>query len=170
MDSADPKNRDTNELDTKVRLSRKLHNVDGNVWWHGYWVTGNYKGVADSLATKYQRTIALPPVWGDERVKPERIKNLEVQRYDGKTFLEWVPPVNGKTERAEDAVMFVVYSFLPGENTDDLSDAETIIAVTPFSRVVISDDESPESVKGMTFAVTSLDRQNRESTPVKIKL
>lgn len=170
MDSADPGNRDTNELDTKVRLSRKLHNVDGNVWWHGYWVTGNYKGVADSLSTKYQRTIALPPVWGDERVKPERIKNLEVQRYDGKTFLEWVPPTNGKTQRAEDAVMFVVYSFLPGENTDDLSDAETIIAVTPFSRVVISDDENPESVKGMTFAVTSLDRQNRESTPVKIKL
>lgn len=170
MDSADPKNRDTNELDTKVRLSRKLNNVDGNVWWHGYWVTGNYKGVADSLATKYQRTIALPPAWGDQRIRPERIKNLEVQRYDGKTFLEWTSPSRGSKERAEDAVMYVVYSFLPGENTDDLENAEAIIAVTPFSRVVISDDMNPESVRGMTFAVSSLDRMNRESTPVKIKL
>ena len=170
MDSADPRNHDTNELDTKVRLSRRLKNVDGNVWWHGYWVTDNYKGVADSLSTKYQRTIALPPVWGDLKVRPERIRNLEVQRYNGKTFLEWTTPSRGNKERAEDAVMFVVYSFLPGENTDDLSDAETIIVVTPFSRVLISDDEDPASVKGMTFAVTSLDRQNRESTPVKIKL
>lgn len=170
MDSADPKNRDANELDTKVRLSRRLKNVDGNVWWHGYWVTGNYKGVADSLATKYQSTIALPPVWGDTRVRPERVRDIEVQRYDGKTFLEWTPPARGRAEKAEDAVMYVVYSFLPGENTDDLSNAETIIAVTPFTRVSISDDEDPASVKGMTFAVTSLDRQNRESTPVKIKL
>ena len=170
MDSADPKNHDTNELDTKVRLSRRLDNVDGNVWWHGYWVTDNYKGVADSLATKYQRTIALPPAWGDQKVRPQRVSNLEVQRYDGKTFLEWKEPEHGAEEKADDAVMYVVYSFLPGERTDDLSDAETIIAVTPFSRVLISDDEDPESVRGMTFAVTSLDRMNRESTPVKIKL
>lgn len=170
MDSADPKNHDTNELDTKVRLSRHLDNVDGNVWWHGYWVTGNYKGVADSLATKYQRTIALPPSWGDPKIRPDRVSNLVVQRYDGKTFLEWREPERGQQEKADDAVMYVVYSFLPGERTDDLSDAETIIAVTPFSRVLISDDEDPESVRGMTFAVTSLDRMNRESTPVKIKL
>ena len=57
----DPGNNDRNELDTKVRLSRRLPNVKGNVWWHGYWVTGNYKGAADSLAMKYQSTIALPP-------------------------------------------------------------------------------------------------------------
>lgn len=61
MDVADPGNRDKNELDTKVKLSRRLPNVQGNVWWHGYWVTGNYKGAADSLALKYQSTIALPP-------------------------------------------------------------------------------------------------------------
>lgn len=153
-----------------MRLSRHLDNVDGNVWWHGYWVTGNYKGVADSLATKYQRTIALPPSWGDPKIRPDRVSNLVVQRYDGKTFLEWREPERGQQEKADDAVMYVVYSFLPGERTDDLSDAETIIAVTPFSRVLISDDEDPESVRGMTFAVTSLDRMNRESTPVKIKL
>ena len=56
MDSADPKNHDRNELDTKVTLSRNLKNIGGNVWWHGYWVTGNYKGAADSLAKRYRPT------------------------------------------------------------------------------------------------------------------
>lgn len=169
MDSADPKNNDRNELDTKVRLSRKLKNVGGNVWWHGYWVTDNYKGVADSLATKYQSTIALPPTWGDPKRRPERISGLEVQRYDGKTFLEWNKPKHGSRQSEHDAVMFVVYSFLPGESADNLDNAEAIVAVTPFTRVVISEDTDPESVKGMTFAVTSLDRMNRESLPMKIK-
>lgn len=88
----------------------------------------------------------------------------------GRPFWNGESLERGQQEKADDAVMYVVYSFLPGERTDDLSDAETIIAVTPFSRVLISDDEDPESVRGMTFAVTSLDRMNRESTPVKIKL
>lgn len=169
MDSPDPGNNDKNELDTKVKLSRRLKNVDGNVWWHGYWVTDNYKGVADSLALKYQSTIALPPAWGDQKVKPESPKNLHIERYDGKTFLEWDMPANGKVEKAEDAVMNVVYSFFPGEDADDISDPQTIIAVTPFTRVVISDDEDPESIKGMTFGVTTLDRLNRESLPRKLK-
>lgn len=170
MDSADPGNKDRNELDTKVRLSRNLKNVGGNVWWHGYWVTGNYKGVADSLALKYQSTLALPPEWGDRKFKPEQPKNLKIQRYDGKTFLEWEMPESGEKQEASDAVMNVVYSFFPGENPDDLSDSQTIIAITPFSRVLISDDDDPDSVEGMTFAVTCLDRQNRESLPRKIKV
>ena len=169
MDSADPKNHDKNELDTKVRLSRKLPHVDGNVWWHGYWVTDNYKGVADSLSLKYQSTIALPPAWGDQKVKPAKISGLQVQRYDGKTFLEWDRPDTGSYRKETDQVMYVVYSFFPGERTDDLSDPQTIIAVTPFTRVLISDDEDPASVEGMTFAVTALDRLNRESLPMKIK-
>lgn len=187
MDSPDPGNHDSNELDTKVRLSRKLKNVAGNVWWHGYWLTGNYKGVADSLASKYQSTIALPPAWGDVSVRPQKVKNIRLERYDGKTFLEWDAPSSaagqaaapagvptlsnsqGNTlsakERAEDVVMYVVYGFLPGEDPEDLENAEAIIAVTPFRRVEISEDENPASIAGMTYAITTLDRQNRESQP-----
>ena len=169
MDSADPRNHDTNELDTKVRLSRRLKHVDGNVWWHGYWVTGNYKGVADSLALKYQSTIALPPAYGDRRVKPAKVKDLRIERRDGKTFLTWTPPARGAKEDASDAVRFVVYEYFPGENSDEISDPQTIIALTPYSKVLVADDVNPEGVEGMTFAVTSLDRLNRESLPVKIK-
>lgn len=169
MDSADPGNHDSNELDTKIRLSRQLDNVGGNVWWHGYWVTGNYKGVADSLALKYQSTIALPPAYGDERVRPAKISDLRIERRDGKTFLSWNPESRPAHESATDQIRFVVYQFFPGENADDISDPQTIIALTPLSKVMIADDVDPESVKGMTFAVTALDRMNRESLPVRIK-
>lgn len=169
MDSADPGNHDSNELDTKVRLSRKLANVDGNVWWHGYWVTGNYKGVADSLALKYQSTIALPPAFGDPQVRPEKIKGLRVERRQGKTFLTWEPEHIGDKEKSTDRVRYVVYQFFPGEASDDISDPQTIIALTPYNTVLISDDADPASISGMTFAVTALDRLNRESLPARLK-
>ncbi|MCM1152540.1 MAG: family 10 glycosylhydrolase [Muribaculum sp.] len=170
MDSADPGNHDKNELDTKVTLSRVLPKVGGNVWWHGYWVTDNYKGVADSLALKYQSTIALPPAYGSLSKRPDPVKNLQINRESGKTFLTWTPPALSGKPSETDAVKFVVYEFYPGEDSDDLEDSQTIIAMTPYNRVLIADDADPKSVKGLTFAVTSLDRMNRESAPAKLKL
>lgn len=169
MNTADPGNKDKNELDTKVRLSRILSNVGGNVWWHGYWVTENYKGVADSLALKYQSTIALPPAYGDKSKQPQPVKNLRLERENGKIFLSWTPPMNGTKEKDTDAVKFVVYEFFPGEDTSSLEDSQTIIALTPYNKLLISDDGNPEAVKGNTFVVTSLDRMNRESAPVFLK-
>lgn len=161
MDVADPGNHDRNELDTKVRLSRRLPNVKGNVWWHGYWVTGNYKGAADSLAMKYQSTIALPPAYGDKNKKPSAVSDLKIER-DGKDyFLTWKSPRQGRTRSATDVVKYVVYQFFPGE-TQDIDDAQTIIALTPYTRVKI--DGEPE----VTYAVTTLDRMNRESKPIFI--
>lgn len=168
MDSADPGNHDSNELDTKVKLSRKYPSIGGNVWWHGYWVTGNYKGVADSLALKYQSTIALPPAYGDKSSKPVVVTGLKIVRDGGKTFLEWTAPPRGAREKDTDAVKYVVYEFYPGED-QNMDDPQTIVAMTPFTRVLVSDDAATESVKGITFAVTALDRMNRESEPVKIK-
>lgn len=169
MDNADPGNHDRNELDTKVRLSRLLKNVGGNVWWHGYWVTDNYKGVADSLALKYQSTIALPPAYGDKNKHPESVRNLQISRQDGKTFLTWTPPSAGHKAKETDAIKFVVYEFFPGED-QNIDDSQTIIAMTPYNRVLVADDDKPSSVKGITFMVTSLDRMNRESEPAKLKL
>lgn len=167
MDMPDAANHDSNELDTKVRLSRKLPNVKGNVWWHGYWVTGNYKGAADSLALKYQSTIALPPAYGDLKVRPQSPSGLRIEKKGGKTFLTWKAPEKGGRERADDAVRFVVYQYFKGEEPD-LDDAQTIIAMTPETTVLLPDGD--DDLKGMTFCVTSLDRQNRESAPARLKL
>lgn len=161
MDSPDPGNHDTNELDTKVKLSRKLPNIKGNIWWHGYWVTGNYKGAADSLAMRHQSTLALPPAYGDKSVKPRQVTHIEVVENNGKRFLKWEAPKNGARPSATDVVKYVVYQFYPGEE-QNLDDPQTIIAVTPLTSVMLGDDAKA------TYAVTALDRENRESDPIFI--
>ena len=159
MDSADPGNHDRNELDTKVKLSRLLPNVKGNIWWHGYWVTGNYKGAADSLSMKYQSTIALPPAYGDQSVAPKAVKELKLVKDSEGEYLEWKAEPQGFRAMDTDPVRFVVYEFFPGEE-QVIDDPQTIVALTPYRRVKISDD------KGVTYAVTALDRMNRESKPI----
>ena len=164
MTNEDPGNSDSNELDTKVKLSRKLPNVKGNVWWHGYWVTENLKGVADSLALKYQSTIALPPAYGKINEKPLAVQNLRLVKDKGQLFLKW-----DKLEQkghSTDAVRYVVYQFFPDEEID-IEDAEAIISVTPYSTVLVEDLSDGPSAEGSTFIVTALDRMNRESAPTK---
>lgn len=167
MNTPDPGNNDKNELDTKVNLSRRLPNVQGNVWWHGYWVTGNYKGVADSLALKYQSTLALPPAYGDKNMKPLPVKDLKVVDEDGKTFLTWSGVPVGKDEKETDVVKYVVYQYFPVEKID-MDDSQTIIAVTSYTKVLIG--EESDKLGGFTFVVTSIDRMNRESDPVGLKV
>lgn len=161
MDSPDPGNKDRNELDTKVRLSRKLPNVKGNVWWHGYWVTGNYKGAADSLAMKHQSTIALPPAYGDLKKTPKSVGEVKIENSREGTFLSWEAPKRSSSESESEVVRYAVYEFFPGE-PQDTDDPQTIVALTPFTRVKV--DPEP----GVTFAVTALDRMNRESRPIFI--
>lgn len=170
MNNADPKAKRADELDTKVELSRQLPNVKGNIWWHGYWVTENLKGVADRLASTHQSTIALPPAYGDDNRRAAPVTKLRLEHHDGKTFLCWDNPAHGRDQKATDAVRYVVYEFFPGEAADNLDDPQTIIALTPMNRVLVADEDSKEATKGLTFVVTALDRMNRESQPTVLKL
>ena len=62
----------------------------------------------------------------------------------------------------------MVYQFFPGE-TIDIEDAQTIIAITPYTGVLVEDYSEGPSAEGSTFVVTALDRMNRESEPVETK-
>lgn len=169
MTNADPGNNDKNELDTKVRLSRDLPNVKGNIWWHGYWVTDNLNGVADSLALKYQSTIALPPLYGDTKIKPESVKNLRLEKNNNQIYLSWDKMATGNTQTSSDAVRYVVYQYFPDEEVD-IEDSEAIIALTPYNRVMVEDYSEGPSAEGSIFVVTALDRLNRESDPVSVRM
>ena len=161
MNNADPKAGDSNELATKVKLSRELPNIKGNVWWHGYWVTDNMKGVADSLAYVHQNTVALPPAYGDLDEQPAPVKNLELKRKDGKIYLEWdTEKIKGKSI---DPVRFVVYSFIEGEEVDP-DNVEAIMILTPRKEYLVSEDDDVHQLRGIRFAVSALDRNNRESS------
>lgn len=151
------------ELRTKIELSRQYPNVSGNVWWHGYWVVDNYKGARDALEKKYQNTLALPPAFGPE-VSVAVPEDVAISRRDGKVFLEWDAPERGRREASADVVKYVVYQFLPGEK-HDIDNSEAIISITPYTSVSLSEDS-----RGSTFAVTGVDRMNRESRPVTVKM
>lgn len=165
MNNADPQAGDSNELATKVRLSRDLPNVKGNVWWHGYWVTGNMKGVADSLAYVHQNTVAIPPAYGDLSVRPDAVSSLRKTIKEGNTYIEW--DSDKIMNKASDQIRFVVYSFLEDEEAD-LDNVEAMMILTPRKEYLVSEDDDLEALKGMRFAVTALDRMNRESAPVFI--
>ncbi len=160
MNNPDTKTGDKNELATKVKLSRELPNIKGNVWWHGYWVTGNMKGVADSLAYVHQATVALPPAYGDKHQKPKPVSNLKTIKRDGRHYLIWES--DKEQGKATDQIRFVVYSFLPGEKLDPENE-EAIMVLTPHKEYLISEDDDPEQLQGLRFAVSALDRNNRES-------
>lgn len=165
MTNPDPKTGDKNELATKVKLSRDLPNVRGNVWWHGYWVTENLRGVADSLAMRHQATIALPPAYGDKSLAPAPVSNLHIEKKGDDALITWQPPAQGKIEMETDAIRYVVYQFYPGEWVD-LDNSEAIIALTPDTCISVN----REDIHGCDIVVTSLDRMNRESRPVTIKV
>ncbi len=165
MSNADPGAGDKNELATKVRLSRELPNVKGNVWWHGYWVTDNLKGVADSLANRHQRTLALPPSWGDKNIRPDAPHGLTYETKDGLAIISWDPPVKGEHHSEKDVIRYAVYEFFPGE-TPDIENTEALISISPVNALAVG--EADGSLKGNTYLVTALDRMNRESAPAKI--
>lgn len=164
MDTPDAQTGDRNELDTKVKFTRTLPNIKGNIWWHGYWVTDNYKGAADSLALKYQSTIALPREYGDKAEKPKEIKELKITKEGNKEFLSWIPVKQSDSMHASDPIRFAVYKFYSGEKLD-INDPASIIAFIPDHKLEIDSKE-----KGVTYAVTALDRMNRESNPIYLYL
>ena len=158
----------SNELQAKIDLSRRLKNIGGNAWYHGYWVTGNYKGVLDELSSNFQRTLALPSAYKEDKGGPQPITGLRTDKVDDNNVITWDVPANfhgygskdiGVKGKEDDVVKYVVYEFFKGE-TVDTSDPEAIIAVTPYNAVRLDNAEP-----GTTFIVTALDRLNRESAP-----
>lgn len=167
MNSRDP-NGDSNELATKVELSRKLPNIKGNVWWHGYWLTSNMKGIADSLAMKHQNTIALPPAYGDQSVRPKKVSGLKLEKTGEGLLLSWKAFEPGSRMRSEDPVRYVVYQFFKGERPD-IGDPQAIVSLSPLNACLLAGPDGLSDVKGCRYAVTALDRLNRESEPVFIE-
>ena len=140
------------ELAAKMEPVRSLQNISGNVWWPGYALTRNTGGVADSLVTVYQSSIALPPAstWisADNPVAP-------VGSYLEKgNVIKWDEVATVGT--TSDVVRYVVYRFDDLEDVD-IDSAEAIVAVTP--------DHQFKAERPGVYVVTALDRVNNESAP-----
>lgn len=159
------KSMDLDELGTKIDISRRLPNVQGNVWWPSVQVTKNYKNVLDSLASGPQSTIALTPVYpwlADEtKISVAVPTNLEIT--DGVLSWEYYQP--DEEPSINDVNGIVIYR-LPSKNTvEELGNPSNIIAVIRGEDC--SWDISDKVRYGDWICVTSLDRINRESAPSK---
>lgn len=154
MDSADtaPTGNHT-QLDHKIQLSRQLPNVQGNCWWPGYSVTSNYKGVADSLRTCQQSTVAvIPPYTWIDNIAPEEVKNLKAK----KNVISWDKV--STSDKMQEHRYFAVYAFKSGEKVD-LNNSAAIVDLTYSTKYVL-----PSKMKGgYTVVVTAFDRMNNES-------
>lgn len=138
------------QLDHKIRLTREAENISGNCWWPGYAVTKNFNGVADSLSTNHQSTIALVPTypWISDKA-PAAVKNLKIKGNQ----LSW--SADAAANKVSDPVKFVVYRF--DSDKIDLDDASAIVAVTRNRNMTVDRDGY--------YVVTALDRVNNESAP-----
>lgn len=143
--------KESSQLRTKIDMTRRADNIQGNCWWPGYAVTENVGGVADSLAAVHHAFPALPPSypWISTSL-PESPYNVKIQ---GSTLLWDAPAPQGSVD---DCIRFVVYRF-DSDKTINLEDASKIVAVTPDRRLSVK--------KPGYYVVTALDRVNNESFP-----
>ncbi|PKL82072.1 MAG: hypothetical protein CVV24_12000 [Ignavibacteriae bacterium HGW-Ignavibacteriae-3] len=161
------------EVPKQIRLNRTDNDCQGSVLYNTNTTLGNPLGFYDSLKILYKNP-ALPPVmnWKDQ-VKPNPPVNLRYAkladvREDG---LLWNAP--SAAADGETASRYAVYRFYSQTvQTNDLENSDNInnIVGTTNTRV-----KSPDSQNTMYFAVTSIDRNNNESSisniiPVQITI
>ena len=156
-EGGDPTN--PTQLDHKMRLQRAMDDVHGVTWWPGYSITGNFKGVLDSLSCKQTGHPALIPAytWLDSE-KPHGVHGLNIKKVSGKKCLVW--KAHSTDDPMQQAVRYVIYRYPKGKK-GSLADPVHILAITGETTYVL-----PDGGKGnWQYAVTALDRCWNESDP-----
>ena len=156
------------ELKEKIDISRRLPNVQGNVWWPAVSVTKDYKNVIGALKKGPQSTIALTPEypWLAEGMNlPEVAVPSNLTLTDGVLSWEYADNSSDDDPRISDVNGAVIYSLDSDKIGSQLDDPANIVAVV---RGDANFCEIAGKVKpGTWLAVTCLDRINRESQPSK---
>ena len=152
-----------NQLYHKLEIMQRLDSVHGLVWWPGYSITKNYKGVADSLQTTTQAIPALPaPYTWLDNVPPSPVTNLRlVTTKKGAKALTWQPTAT--TDPMQQAVRYVIYAWPAGDG--HTATPESVWLITGETRVTL-----PATMQQYDFAVQAVDRCNNLSTPATLSL
>lgn len=158
----DPANPDKHQLDAKMRLHKKLKNVNGHVLWYAKAAVDNIGNYGTLLRTVYWNKPALMPEMKFITKKaPKKVKSLKpVWTADG-YMLFWTAPKH--KDWSTEATKYVVYAFKKGEkiNTDD---ASHIIAVTSNTFIRLNYINGKDKY---TFIVTPLNRIHNEGKAAK---
>lgn len=154
---------DGNQLDLKMLLSQAFS--DGNVFWPGDELVRNYKDIAETLRTQYQRYPALLPeykaILGRSKA-PEQVSAVWEDRNEDGHMLVWAAEQDSKDP--EQAYFYVVYAFPKGEKASVKKPAN-IMTITNQPQYKL-----PKLNGGTdyTFLVTAVNRFWQESKPYKI--
>nr|MDE5985886.1 family 10 glycosylhydrolase [Prevotella sp.] len=158
----DPVNPDQHQLDAKMRLHKKLKNVNGHVLWYAKAAVDNIGNYGTLLRNVYWNKPALMPEMKFITKKaPKKVKSLKpVWTADG-YMLFWTAPKHN--DWSTEATKYVVYAFKKGEkvNTDD---ASHIIAITSNTFIRLNYTNGKDKY---TFIVTPLNRIHNEGKAAK---
>lgn len=146
--------KETNQLKTKVELTRKEFAIQGNCWWPAYSLTKDSQKSATLLGNTFQRTPALVPAYtGFDSDMPSPVEKTKAK---GRT-LSWEAPKATSAYNA--AVKYVVYRF-DFDADKDYDNAGNIVAITPDTNINVDEPG--------IYAITAIDRVNNESNPTEI--
>ncbi len=154
-----------NQLSKKMEMERILPNIDGNCFWYGSCLIGNYGGIIDSLQNNYQKYPALIPMTShvDKKKLPDAPKKVDAEWTPQGYKLMW--ETKQKKEILDRPVYFCVYRF-ENKEKENLNDASKIIAITRDSEYLLPYDNGKIKYK---YVVTSVDRLHNESKKGKKK-
>ena len=159
----DPYNPRSHQMQVKYNLQRSLPNVHGSCQWYAAAVVNNPGNYRTVLQKTYHSTPALQPLMPfiDSKAPGKPCKAKLFSQASSDDVLTWEAPKAKK--EMDKARQYVIYRFAKGEKVM-LNDARHIVAITHDTTL-----RQPLSPRGTTYVITSLDRLNNESKPVKLK-
>ena len=164
--AADINNPAQNQMAEKMRLQRTLRGIQGSCLWYSAAVARDEGGFATELARNYHRTLALQPLYPFlGKHTPAKPRKVKAQWMPTGYYLFWLAPKKAKRPQ-EEVTKYVVYRFGAKERID-LERAEHIVAITDQTCIKLPYTAGKEK---FVYVVTSLDRLQNESKPVKVKV
>lgn len=160
MDRPDPERPGETQLGRKIGLTRELEHVAGNVWWSGWALAADNKGVRSELEQNYQREPALIPAYRQlDSIPPAAPVGLH---RTGK-HLRW------KNPRTEDPMQQVLFNAVYiRENTAETAGEPVCLDIVAGEQFTLP--ETLRKKKGTEIRITAVDRCWNESTAVSIVL
>ncbi len=147
------KNKEADQLNHKMRLTREDPRILGNCWWSGYSLIDDFQGAATRLGNSWQAKKALVPVY--PQLSDKAPKDVSDIRISGNK-LTWTG--EKRQGKVTDQAMYVVYR-LPSAKASHIENPAYIVGLTDGTSMAIPGEG--------VYTVTALSHSNVESRPAK---
>ncbi len=156
---------DPEELPNQVRLTRSYKNIKGSTFYSSKSLENNRGGIRDSLRLHIYTTPAIPPTmpWLDS-ISPNPPESPVVSLAPRGVVVSWK---NITSESEIDQIKnHIIYRFTQNISSPDFSDGRNILSVISGNKTDYEDFEAKQ-VDDYVYYVSTVDRLNNESSPIK---